>query len=160
MLDAIERERNGEKVEIEYRILRPDGSLRWIWDRGFPIFDDSGQVKRIAGISADITERRESEMALIKSQGRYRELFDSSPISIWEEDFSLVKERIDILLENGVTDFREYFSSHPEVVNELASLVRITDVNQASLELYGADRKGYLLNKLTDIFDSETMQAF
>ena len=56
-------------------------------------------------------------MALIKSQGRYRELFDSSPISIWEEDFSLVKERIDILLENGVTDFREYFSSHPEVVN-------------------------------------------
>ena len=40
MLDAIERERNGEKVEIEYRILRPDGSLRWIWNRGFPIFDD------------------------------------------------------------------------------------------------------------------------
>ena len=86
MLHAIEKEKNGEKVEIEYRIIRPNGSVRWVWDRAFPIFDDSGKVRRIAGLTADITERRESEIALLKSQSRYRELFDSSPISIWEED--------------------------------------------------------------------------
>jgi PAS domain S-box-containing protein len=86
-LEAIEKEKNGEKVEIEYRIIRPNGSLRWVWDRAFPIFDESAKVKRIAGITADITERRESEMALVKSQGRSRLLFDISTISICEEDY-------------------------------------------------------------------------
>ncbi|HEU4746850.1 MAG TPA: PAS domain S-box protein, partial [Anaerolineales bacterium] len=126
VLDAIEREKSGEKRQLEYRIVRPDGSLRWIWDRAFPVFDDTGRVKKIAGISADITERRESDMALVKSQNRYRELFDSSPISIWEEDFSLAKKQIDSLRKNGVTDLREYFSTHPEFVSELASMVKIT----------------------------------
>ena len=66
VMNAIEREKNGEKVQLEYRIIRPDGTLRWIWDRAFPIFDDSGKVKRIAGISADITERMQVEQELRK----------------------------------------------------------------------------------------------
>ncbi|MHC4415141.1 MAG: PAS domain S-box protein [Planctomycetota bacterium] len=40
----------------EYRVVRPDGSIRWIRDRGFPIVDDAGEVHRIAGIAEDITE--------------------------------------------------------------------------------------------------------
>ncbi|HJR79130.1 MAG TPA: PAS domain S-box protein [Anaerolineales bacterium] len=59
--EALEKETNGENVELEYRITRPDGSVRWIWDRAFPIFDDTGRVKRIAGVSADITERKKAE---------------------------------------------------------------------------------------------------
>ncbi|HEX5943595.1 MAG TPA: PAS domain S-box protein, partial [Anaerolineales bacterium] len=160
VLDAIEREKSGEKLQLEYRIVRPDGSLRWIWDRAFPILDDRGKVKKIAGISADITERRESELALAKSQNRYHELFDSSPISIWEEDFSLVKKQIDSLKKNGVIDLREYLSNHPEFVLELASLVRITDVNKASLELYGVDRKEDLLHSLGDLFDGISIPHF
>lgn len=160
VLQNIEKEKNGEKVEIEYRIRRPDGSLRWIWDRAFPIFDDSGKVKRIAGISADITERRESELALVKSQSRYRELFDSSPVSIWEEDFSLVKQRVDGLLKNGVTDLKEYFSRHEEQVIELASLVTVTDANQASLELYRVERKEDLLKSLTQAVGVEALAHF
>ena len=42
----------------EYRIVRPDGSIRWIHDRAFPIRDDLGTVYRIAGIAEDITERK------------------------------------------------------------------------------------------------------
>ena len=64
--EALKKERNGEKAEIEYRITRPDGSVRWIWDRAFPIFDDAGRVKRIAGVSADITERKQAEEQLRK----------------------------------------------------------------------------------------------
>ena len=160
VMNALEREKNGEKMQLEYRIVRPDGSLRWIWDRAFPIFDDSGKVTRIAGISADITERRESELALVKSQNRYRELFDSSPISIWEEDFSLVKKQLDTLLQNGVTDLRDYFSNHPGFVRELAALVRIIDVNKASMELYGVSRKEDLPSNLGDLFDSTSIKHF
>ena len=160
VLGAIEREKNGEKVEIEYRIIRPNGSVRWVWDRAFPIFDETGKVKRIAGISADITERREAEMALVKSQSRYRELFDSSPISIWEEDYSLVKKQIDLLLAGGVTNLKDYFSSHPEEVVRLASLVIVTDVNKASLELYGVEHKEVLLKSLTQILSEEAISRF
>jgi PAS domain S-box-containing protein len=45
----------------EYRVVRPDGSLRWIWARAFPIRDETGEVKRIAGIAEDITERKRIE---------------------------------------------------------------------------------------------------
>jgi PAS domain S-box-containing protein len=41
----------------EYRIVRPDGSVRWIRDRAFPIRDEAGTVYRLAGIAEDITER-------------------------------------------------------------------------------------------------------
>ncbi len=42
----------------EYRLLWPDGSVRWIQDRGFPIHDESGKVCRIGGVATDITEQR------------------------------------------------------------------------------------------------------
>ncbi len=160
VLQAIEKEKMGEKVDIEYRIIRPNGTVRWVWDRAFPIFDDTGKVNRIAGISADITERRESEIALVKSQSRYRELFDSSPISIWEEDYSLVKRQIDLLLESGVTNLKEYLSTHPDKVMELASLVRITDVNKAALELYDIEEKDIVPKELTQILSSDALSHF
>lgn len=45
----------------EFRIIRPDGSIRWIRDRAFPIKDASGKVYRITGIAEDITERKQAE---------------------------------------------------------------------------------------------------
>ncbi len=48
----------------EYRIVRPDGSVRWIRDRAFPVRDASGSVYRIAGIADDITERKQTEVQL------------------------------------------------------------------------------------------------
>ncbi|MDZ7751303.1 MAG: ATP-binding protein [Gammaproteobacteria bacterium] len=50
--------------EAEYRIVRPDGSIRWIHDRGFLILDEAREVSRIAGLSENITERKTFELAL------------------------------------------------------------------------------------------------
>ena len=52
----------------EYRIVRPDGKVRWISDRGFPIFNDDGQLVRITGIAEDITDRKKAEESLRDSQ--------------------------------------------------------------------------------------------
>jgi two-component system sensor kinase len=45
----------------EYRIVRPDGSIRWIRDRAFPIHDSSGAVCRIAGVADDITDHKQAD---------------------------------------------------------------------------------------------------
>lgn len=58
---AIERHRAGEAAETTYRILRPDGEVRWIRDRAFPIRDGDGRVYRVAGVAEDVTERRREE---------------------------------------------------------------------------------------------------
>ncbi|HKO45611.1 MAG TPA: PAS domain S-box protein [Pyrinomonadaceae bacterium] len=59
---AMEDGRDGH--EVEYRIVRPDGTQRWVWDRGFAVRDESGQVYRLAGIAEDITERKQAEERL------------------------------------------------------------------------------------------------
>lgn len=58
---------HGKYNEI-YRIVRPDGSVRWVHDRSFPIRDASNEIRRIVGIAEDITERRELEEQLRQSQ--------------------------------------------------------------------------------------------
>ncbi|MGK7294768.1 MAG: ATP-binding protein, partial [Candidatus Wenzhouxiangella sp. M2_3B_020] len=50
--------------EIRYRIRRPDGSIRYIHDRGFPVFDEHGDVARITGVARDVTELVRSEVQL------------------------------------------------------------------------------------------------
>jgi PAS domain S-box-containing protein len=72
VMTALARQREGELTHEEYRISRPDGELRWIWDRSFPIKDESGQVYRIAGIAENITERKRTEEALRRSEEELR----------------------------------------------------------------------------------------
>jgi PAS domain S-box-containing protein len=71
------------EFEIEFRILRPDGSVRWIRDRGFPIRDQSGQIYRVAGIANDITERKIAEEALRESEERFRQLTENIREVFW-----------------------------------------------------------------------------
>jgi len=57
-----------EEYDIQYRILRPDGELRWIWDRSVPIRDERGRVHRIVGIAEDITALKRREAELVQAQ--------------------------------------------------------------------------------------------
>jgi PAS domain S-box-containing protein len=54
------------RLDEEYRVVRPDGSIRWVRDRGFPVRDASGTLIRLAGVAEDITERKESEAAIVR----------------------------------------------------------------------------------------------
>jgi len=51
----------GERIVSEYRIRTPEGELKWIRDRAFPVTDETGQIVRVVGIAEDITERRRAE---------------------------------------------------------------------------------------------------
>ena len=67
---ALEKQSRGEYDE-EYRIVRYDGSIRWIQDRAFPVRNELGEVYRIVGVAADITDRKRAESAI---QQAYTEL--------------------------------------------------------------------------------------
>lgn len=75
LVAAIQRrarnEINGATAK-EYRIVRPDGQVRWISSRMFPVINTDGQVVQLAGISEDVTDRRLTEQALRDSKDQLR----------------------------------------------------------------------------------------
>jgi diguanylate cyclase (GGDEF)-like protein/PAS domain S-box-containing protein len=81
MQAAWERVRQGESFDIEYRAVRPDGTVRWINDRGRQIRDANGQLERIDGLARDITQRVEQRQR-IERLSRIRELLGALNSSI------------------------------------------------------------------------------
>jgi len=73
VVGILERQRE-QGFEVEYRIVRPDGSVRWIRNRGFPIKNRSGKVYRIAGVAEDITQRKHAGDALRRSAAEHQAL--------------------------------------------------------------------------------------
>jgi PAS domain S-box-containing protein len=69
--------------DAEYRIIRADGTLRWIRGRAFPVKNDRGEVYRIAGITEDITERKRAGQALRESEERYRSLVNNLNVGVY-----------------------------------------------------------------------------
>ncbi len=63
-----------------YRIVRPDGAIRWIEDRGFPVMDDNGKWYLNVGAATDITERKKIEEQLQRNENKYQKLFQNAPL--------------------------------------------------------------------------------
>ncbi len=94
------------------------------------------------------------------SKDLYYGLFENVPISLWEEDFSAVKKYMDHLRNQGIENFRDYFEQNPHEVMKCVEMVRIIDVNQATLSLYQASSKDELLRGLSQIFIEDTYNIF
>ena len=69
--ESLPRQSRGD-FEEEYRIIRPDGSVRWLWARAFPVRDKSGHVYRVAGITEDVTMRKLAEQRLLAEEQSLR----------------------------------------------------------------------------------------
>jgi PAS domain S-box-containing protein len=81
---AVREKQHSGKYNEEYRIVRPDGSERWIQDRAFPIRNEAGEVYRIAGIAEDITSRKQVEQALRRAEANYRSIFENAIEGIFQ----------------------------------------------------------------------------
>lgn len=121
----------------------PVGQLQvfYVEEKPFIIPEEQNLINSVAGDLGFWLERKQAEQALREGEQRYRALFEDMPVAIWEEDFSEVKKYLDSLREQGVTDVRTYFEHNPEAFLECATLIRILDVNRATLKMYHADSK-------------------
>lgn len=92
---------------------------------------------------------------------RHHSLFQHAPVSLWSEDFSGVGVELQALVDRGVTDVAEYLTSNPEEVRRLASLVQITDVNDATVLLTEAPDRNLLLGRFSmDTFSRGALDSF
>jgi PAS domain S-box-containing protein len=59
---SVARQQQGHETETEYRIHDPEGREKWIFDRAYPVTNDSGEVTKVIGVAEDITARKHTEM--------------------------------------------------------------------------------------------------
>ncbi len=82
---ALQRLQHG-RIEQEFRIVRPDASVRWLLGRGFPIHNERGELSHIVGIAQDVSERRQAAEALHESELWFQAFMDHSPAVAWLKD--------------------------------------------------------------------------
>ncbi|QSJ18036.1 PAS domain S-box protein [Nostoc sp. UHCC 0702] len=84
IITKLQQQRRGEATDTEYRILQPDGSIRWIWDRGFVIQNEQGKMQSYGGVAEDITERKQAEESLRQSEERLSLALEAGNIGVWD----------------------------------------------------------------------------
>ncbi len=145
---------------LEKRYIRKDGAIVWADLSVSLVRGTEGTPTYFISVLQDISLRKEAEQALNESEARFRGLFENSPISLWEQDFSGVKEAIDRLRKQGVTDFRTHFEQRPGEVITCLAQVRLLAMNRASLDLYGAKTVDELLAGLDRLVPPEGYPLF
>ena len=118
-------------------------------------------LRRIKELEAEVERLRgEREDLAHHADDRFQDLFEFAPVSIWEEDFSLVGKWFAELRRAGVQDIVAHLENNPEEVMRAASFVEIRGVNQAALELLGLDSKHRVIGNFKKIFKGETEHIF
>jgi PAS domain S-box-containing protein len=139
---------------------RPDGSRVHFMPFPTPLRDADGALIGAINMLVDITDRQQAEQHIQESEARYRGIFESARVALWEEDFSGVMALLEELRRSGVTDIRGHFQAKPELLAKAVAAVRILDVNSYALELFEAGRKDELLSSLAPIFVPATQSTF
>ena len=116
-------------------------------------------LRRWQELFGEIEKRITIEHALTESERRYRRLFEDSPISLWEVDFSAIRSRIYALKRDGISNFASYFENNQNAIKEFAILGRVLEVNKATLELYKAPDCDTLREKAQAIISDESLEV-
>jgi PAS domain S-box-containing protein len=128
--------------------------------RFHPVRGAHGRIDRVAVFSQDVTARKLAQETLRQSERRYRSLFEDSPTPVWEIDLSHVRQRHEALRQSGVEDLDAYFAAYPEKVDQCLRLVRVLDVNRATLGLFDARDRSELLGFFEDFFTGQGRDLF
>ncbi|HEB30462.1 MAG TPA: PAS domain S-box protein [Spirochaetes bacterium] len=154
--DAFE---DGRSKLIRMSVRRKDGSTVFIETNAALVYNEEGP-EGIVCIIREITERKLMEKALQQSEERYRNIFQNVFVSLWEEDLSEVRTAIQNLKSQGIIDLSKYLDEHPEFIQKIIKMIKVLDVNDITLKMYGAETKDELLGSLDKIATNESIAIF
>jgi len=105
----------GGDYSLEYRVNLPDRGERWFAEYGYGVFDDQGQLQRLAGFVSDITQRKQSDRELERSEYRFRQLLEASrdAISVIDLDGRLLDANRAAPEMFGCPDRDSFLKLHP-----------------------------------------------
>jgi PAS domain S-box-containing protein len=111
-------------------------------------------------IAQDLTLIKENEKKLIESENRFKDIFNNAPVSIWEADFTKLKNAITDLKKSGINNLREYILQNPSFISKAASLIKIVNINKQTLQIYKTKNKEDILGSVEKIFVPESYETF
>ena len=85
----------------------------------------------------------------------FESLFEYAPISLWEQDYSAIKNFLDGLRANGVSDLGKYLDEHPDDIYQSMGLIKVKHVNRETLSMFGAKSEQELIANLDKMFRDE-----
>jgi len=74
------------KFNGQYRIIKEDGTVSWVWERNFPVFNKNGKIIRFFSVTSDITLQKQLEVDLIKTKAQQQAILDNIPHMAWLKD--------------------------------------------------------------------------
>jgi HD-GYP domain-containing protein (c-di-GMP phosphodiesterase class II)/PAS domain-containing protein len=98
------------------------------------------------------SKHKQIEETLQQRDKHYYDLFENVPISIWEKDFSDVKQYLECLRKSGIQNLRTYFNDHPDEITKCAAMTKLVDVNEFALKKFKARSKDEFREGFTKIF--------
>lgn len=119
----------------EVAVRGPAGRAIHVDSRWYAERDRNGQVLSALEVAVDISRQKAVEDKLKASEQRYRTIFETLAVAVWEHDFRAVKAELEHLQAAGVFDLHRYLTENPDFVRWMRRLVRITDANQTALTL-------------------------
>ncbi len=133
---ALEQQAAGQQTSLEYRVIHRDGSIRWVSKRSVPIFDDQGNLVRTAGITADITARKQAEDEAERSRRLLRTIIDLLPDSVYVKDLERRKTLINRtdLHYMGLTDEKDALGKRDEDTYPADTAARFRAVEELILQ--------------------------
>ena len=157
----VERALKGESVSYEYTLSAEGGGTITIAVSLKPNDAPDGSFSGFFALVENITEQKRDAEALRDSEARYREIYDESPVGIWEDDWSDVKRMLDDLVAGGVTDLHEYFHDNPDELKKAYDLSKVVEISRANCEMYGApNMQALILSTRADLETDDELAGF
>jgi diguanylate cyclase (GGDEF)-like protein/PAS domain S-box-containing protein len=103
-----------------------------------PVIDKNGRFSGIISFVEDVTELIRAEETIVASEKKYRQLFESAPVAMIERDASELKQYLQQLRADGISDLRCYFDQHPQELFRCLELIKTVGCNSAFLNLMEA----------------------
>jgi PAS domain S-box-containing protein len=119
--------------EMKYRIQHPDGSIHWIRDRGFPIYDTEGKLEQIAGIAEDVTKWMQSEEERQQAEQQLKQLNQELELRVQSRTSELERSQANLHLREA--EFRTLVERSPDIITRSDRDSRYTYVNPAIKQL-------------------------